>query len=72
MMPETSSLGAYQSMLGPKDLTYIQVLFGIPKEFDLEVPYPNTQVNSPPPSQLGVYEEAFEMGLNFLIPSFFF
>lgn len=69
--PKTSSPRAYQSMLVLEDLTYILVLYGIPKDFDLELPHPNTRVNSPLPGQLGVYEEAFEIGVRFSIPPFF-
>lgn len=68
--PETFNHKVYQSILDPKDLFEIRVSYGISEEFDLELPNLDVQVNNPPPGWLGVYKEAFEIGLRFLIPSF--
>lgn len=57
-------------MLGPEDLTHIQVLYGIPGEFVLELSHSNARANSPPPGQLGVYENAFQTGLRSPISPF--
>lgn len=45
---ETSSPRKYRSMLGPKDVTYIHVLYGVLEEFELDLPGPDTRVNNPP------------------------
>lgn len=67
---QNSILGAYRSALGLEDLTYIQVLYGISKEFELELPGPDAWVDNSPLGQLRVYEEAFKVGLWFSIPPF--
>lgn len=45
-------------------------MYGVPEEFNLEFPKSDKRVNNLPPGRLGVYEEAFEAGLRFPIPSF--
>lgn len=41
-----------------EDLCMIRVEFGIPSQFELELPRPQDHIDSPP-GQLGFYEEAF-------------
>lgn len=45
-------------------------MYGNLGEFDLKLNLVDARVNNPPPSQLRVYEEAFEVGLRFPVPSF--
>lgn len=68
--PEISRSNAYQFMLNVDDLTKIQVLYGVPGEFDLELSKSDARANNPPLNKLGVYEEAFKARKRFSIPSF--
>ena len=48
----------FRSILDLDNLSLIQVQYGLLSEFKLELSGPSGQVCNPPPSQLGLYEEA--------------
>lgn len=50
--PKSFNPRAYRSMLGSEDMAYIWVLYGVPEEFDLELPSSDTRVDNTLPGQL--------------------
>lgn len=68
--PETFRSYAYRSILNMDDLTEIQVLYRVLREFDLELFKYSTRANNPSLGRLEVYKEAFKDGLRFFIPFF--
>ena len=60
----------YSSVLNPNDLSRLRVWYGIPPDFDIELPRANERVDNLPPGRLAVYEEALWTGLRFPIHPF--
>lgn len=55
-----------------EDLSFICIVYCVPKDFELELPSPRCSSSNPPASRLGVYEEAFDVGIKFSILPFIF
>lgn len=55
-----------------EDLSYIRIVYGVPGEFELELPAPDARVDNLPLGRLRAYEEAFNVGLRFPIQQFIF
>lgn len=67
---KTKGPNGYLFILDQEDLSLISVAYCIPMDFELELLEIDAQIDNPPPSILGVYEEAFEVGLRFLVSPF--
>ena len=64
-VPDTIS-----SSLTPKELSLIRIQYGIPPEYELELPGPFDRASAPPPGRFCLYQEAFRAGLRLPLPSF--
>lgn len=58
------------SILTPNDLALIRFQFGIPPEYDLELPSPTDRASSPPAGRFCLYWEALRAGLRLPLPPF--
>ena len=56
--------------LTPDELLLIRVQYGVPLEYDLELPGPSDRASTPPPGHFCLYQEAFRAGLQLLLPPF--
>ena len=56
--------------LTPDELLLIKVQYGVPPEYDLELPGPVNRASTPPPGCFCLYQEAFRAGLRLPLPSF--
>ena len=56
--------------LTPDELLLIRVQYGVPPEYDLELPSPSDRASTPPPGHFCLYQEAFRAGLWLPLPSF--
>lgn len=66
----TFSLEGYQSAMDEEDLSLIWMAYCVLKDFELEPPSLDARIDNPLLSQLGIYEEAFEVGLRFSLHQF--
>ena len=66
----TFMLGILAFTLNFDDLSFIQARFGVPLEYELELPGSDGKICSLPLGQLGLYSKAFRARLRLLIPSF--
>lgn len=66
-IPETISCS-----LVPDDLPLIRAQYGIPPEYELELPGPNGRACFPPPGRFCLYLDDFHAGLRLPLPSFVF
>ena len=58
------------SSLTPEELSLIRIQYGVPPEYELELPGPTGQASAPPPGCFCLYQEAFRAGLRLLLPPF--
>lgn len=63
-------LEAYRSLVDQEDLSFIYVGYGIFENYEIELPRIDKWIDNPPPSRLGVYEDAFEARLRFSLVLF--
>ena len=53
-----------------EELLLIRVQYGVPPEYDLELPGPSDRASTPPSGRFCLYQEAFRAGLRLPLPSF--
>ena len=62
--------GAIFCSLTPDELLLTRVQYGVPSEYDLELPGPSDRTSTPPSGRFCLYQEAFRVGLRLPLPSF--
>ena len=62
--------GAIPCSLTSEELLLIRVQYGVPPEYDLELPSPSDRASTPPSGRFCLYQEAFRAGLRLPLPSF--
>ena len=62
--------GAIPCSSTPDELLLIRVRYGVPPEYDLELPGPSDRASAPPPGRFYLYQEAFRAGLQLPLPPF--
>ena len=62
--------GAIPCSLTPDELLLIRVQYGVPPEYDLELPGPADRASTPPPDRFYLYQEAFHARLQLPLPPF--
>ena len=62
--------GAIPCSSTPDELLLIRVRYGVPPEYDLELPGPSDRASAPPPGRFCLYQEAFRAGLWLPLPVF--
>ena len=62
--------GAIPCSSTPDELLLIRVRYGVPPEYDLELPGPSDRASAPPPGRFCLYQEAFRAGLRLPLPVF--
>ena len=58
------------SSLTPDELSLIRIQYGVPPEYELELPGPSDRASAPPPDHFCLYQEAFCVGLQLPLSSF--
>ena len=58
------------SSLTLEELSLIRVQYGVPPEYELELPKPTGRASTPPPDCFYLYQEAFRVGLRLLLSPF--
>ena len=56
--------------LTPDELSLIRIQYGVPPEYELELPGQTDQASAPPPNCFYLYQEAFRARLRLSLPSF--
>ena len=56
--------------LTPDELSLIRIQYGVPPEYELELPEPTDRASAPPPDCFYLYQEAFRTRLRLPLPSF--
>ena len=56
--------------LTPDELSLIRIQYGVPPEYELELPGPSDRASAPPPGRFCLYQEAFRAELQLPLPSF--
>ncbi|XP_073116189.1 uncharacterized protein [Elaeis guineensis] len=64
------ALGAIPCSSTPDELLLIRVRYGVPPEYDLELPGPSDRASTPPPGRFCLYQEVFRAGLRLPLPVF--
>ena len=64
------ALGAIPCSSTPDELLLIRARYGVPSEYDLELPDPSDRASAPPPGRFCLYQEAFRAGLRLPLPAF--
>ena len=62
--------GTIPCSLTPDELLLISVQYGVPPEYDLELPRPVDRASTPPPGRFYLYQKAFRAGLRLSLPPF--
>ena len=62
--------GAIPCSSTPDELLLIRARYGVPSEYDLELPGPSDRASAPPPGRFCLYQEAFRAGLRLPLPAF--
>ena len=58
------------SSLTSDELSLIKIQYGVPLEYELELPGPTDRASAPPPGHFCLYQEAFHTGLRLPLPPF--